>query len=70
MVSFSTSISNLSEQDPWNASGAFSYSSTAVGSLHRGSQVNVSGSLHMTIQTGVLIETLAALGANVRRVVF
>jgi adenosylhomocysteinase len=28
--------------------------------------VNVSGSLHMTIQTGVLIETLAALGANVR----
>jgi adenosylhomocysteinase len=28
--------------------------------------VNVSGSLHMTIQTGVLIETLAALGAKVR----
>jgi adenosylhomocysteinase len=28
--------------------------------------VNISGSLHMTIQTGVLIETLAALGANVR----
>ena len=26
----------------------------------------VSGSLHMTIQTGVLIETLAALGAEVR----
>jgi len=26
----------------------------------------VSGSLHMTIQTGVLIETLAALGADVR----
>lgn len=28
--------------------------------------VRVSGSLHMTIQTAVLIETLAALGANVR----
>merc|ERR1740127_18598 len=28
--------------------------------------VNVSGSLHMTIQTAVLIETLAALGAKVR----
>ncbi|HAZ28292.1 MAG TPA: adenosylhomocysteinase [Candidatus Magasanikbacteria bacterium] len=28
--------------------------------------VNVTGSLHMTIQTAVLIETLAALGANVR----
>jgi adenosylhomocysteinase len=28
--------------------------------------VNISGSLHMTIQTGVLIETLKALGANVR----
>jgi len=28
--------------------------------------VNISGSLHMTIQTGVLIETLAALGAKVR----
>jgi len=28
--------------------------------------VNISGSLHMTIQTGVLIETLHALGANVR----
>ena len=28
--------------------------------------VEVSGSLHMTIQTGVLIETLAALGATVR----
>merc|ERR1719465_371287 len=28
--------------------------------------VNVSGSLHMTIQTGVLIETLSALGAKVR----
>ena len=26
----------------------------------------ISGSLHMTIQTGVLIETLAALGAKVR----
>ncbi len=26
----------------------------------------ISGSLHMTIQTGVLIETLQALGANVR----
>ncbi len=26
----------------------------------------VSGSLHMTIQTGVLIETLQALGADVR----
>eukprot|EP00948_MAST-09A_sp_MAST-9A-sp1_P001572 g1572.t1 len=26
----------------------------------------ISGSLHMTIQTGVLIETLAALGAEVR----
>jgi len=28
--------------------------------------LNISGSLHMTIQTGVLIETLAALGAKVR----
>jgi len=28
--------------------------------------VRISGSLHMTIQTGVLIETLAALGADVR----
>jgi len=28
--------------------------------------INISGSLHMTIQTGVLIETLTALGANVR----
>ena len=28
--------------------------------------VRVSGSLHMTIQTAVLIETLHALGANVR----
>src|SRR4029078_7440175 len=28
--------------------------------------VRVTGSLHMTIQTAVLIETLAALGANVR----
>merc|ERR1719473_1212896 len=28
--------------------------------------VLISGSLHMTIQTGVLIETLAALGATVR----
>ena len=28
--------------------------------------VNISGSLHMTIQTAVLIETLTALGANVR----
>jgi len=28
--------------------------------------VKISGSLHMTIQTGVLIETLAALGADVR----
>lgn len=28
--------------------------------------VNITGSLHMTIQTAVLIETLAALGANVR----
>merc|ERR1712026_352979 len=27
---------------------------------------NINGSLHMTIQTGVLIETLAALGATVR----
>ena len=27
---------------------------------------NISGSLHMTIQTGVLIETLKALGANLR----
>ena len=26
----------------------------------------ISGSLHMTIQTGVLIETLKALGADVR----
>src|SRR5436190_17624263 len=28
--------------------------------------VRVTGSLHMTIQTAVLIETLVALGANVR----
>ena len=28
--------------------------------------VRITGSLHMTIQTGVLIETLAALGASVR----
>src|SRR4030065_2828220 len=28
--------------------------------------VRISGSLHMTIQTAVLIETLADLGANVR----
>merc|ERR1719247_1345467 len=28
--------------------------------------LNISGSLHMTIQTGVLIETLHALGATVR----
>src|SRR3989339_142818 len=28
--------------------------------------VNVTGSLHMTIQTAVLIETLASLGADVR----
>jgi adenosylhomocysteinase len=28
--------------------------------------MNISGSLHMTIQTGVLIETLAALGAKIR----
>src|SRR3954462_15058778 len=28
--------------------------------------VRVTGSLHMTIQTGVLIETLVELGANVR----
>src|SRR5204863_1911788 len=28
--------------------------------------VRITGSLHMTIQTAVLIETLAALGANVR----
>merc|ERR1712029_712634 len=28
--------------------------------------LNINGSLHMTIQTGVLIETLAALGASVR----
>jgi len=28
--------------------------------------MNISGSLHMTIQTGVLIETLTALGATVR----
>jgi adenosylhomocysteinase len=27
---------------------------------------NICGSLHMTIQTGVLIETLTALGARVR----
>jgi len=30
------------------------------------SGLNINGSLHMTIQTGVLIETLAALGATVR----
>jgi adenosylhomocysteinase len=29
-------------------------------------EANISGSLHMTIQTAVLIETLAELGANVR----
>merc|ERR1711948_65097 len=28
--------------------------------------LNINGSLHMTIQTGVLIETLHALGAKVR----
>merc|ERR1719197_1842852 len=28
--------------------------------------INITGSLHMTIQTAVLIETLAELGANVR----
>jgi len=28
--------------------------------------MNISGSLHMTIQTGVLIETLSELGAKVR----
>jgi adenosylhomocysteinase len=28
--------------------------------------LNITGSLHMTIQTGVLIETLHALGAKVR----
>jgi hypothetical protein len=28
--------------------------------------MNINGSLHMKIQTGVLIETLAALGAKVR----
>merc|ERR1712118_500380 len=28
--------------------------------------MNISGSLHMTIQTGVLIETVPALGAKVR----
>merc|ERR1712230_211442 len=28
--------------------------------------LNISGSLHMTIQTAVLIETLVALGAEVR----
>merc|ERR1711966_320895 len=28
--------------------------------------VNITGSLHMTIQTAVLIETLKAMGANVR----
>ncbi len=28
--------------------------------------VRVTGSLHMTIQTAVLIETMVALGANVR----
>merc|ERR1711897_131843 len=31
-----------------------------------GKGLNINGSLHMTIQTGVLIETLAALGAKVR----
>src|SRR5258708_24665551 len=31
------------------------------------SGVRVTGSLHMTIQTAVLIETLADLGASVRR---
>ena len=28
--------------------------------------LNINGSLHMTIQAGVVIETLAAMGANVR----
>merc|ERR1739838_574604 len=28
--------------------------------------LNINGSLHMTIQTGVLIETLAAMGAKIR----
>merc|ERR1711936_1045474 len=31
-----------------------------------GKGLNINGSLHMTIQTGVLIETLTALGAKVR----
>merc|ERR1712098_511044 len=31
-----------------------------------GKGLNTNGSLHMTIQTGVLIETLAAMGAKVR----
>merc|ERR1712213_232882 len=31
-----------------------------------GAGLNINGSLHMTIQTGVLIETLTALGATVR----
>merc|ERR1712224_739579 len=31
-----------------------------------GKGLDICGSLHMTIQTGVLIETLAALGAKVR----
>jgi len=36
------------------------------GSLQPFKGVRISGSLHMTIQTGVLIETLKALGADVR----
>jgi adenosylhomocysteinase len=32
--------------------------------------VRIAGSLHMTIQTAVLIETLQAVGANVRWVKF
>ena len=42
----------------------------AVRSMHRGSRplegVKIMGSLHMTIQTAVLIETLVDLGADVR----
>ena len=42
----------------------------AIREEHAGAQplagARISGSLHMTVQTAVLIETLAALGADVR----
>lgn len=39
---------------------------TEFGPQHPFKGANITGSLHMTIQTAVLIETLTALGANVR----